>query len=130
MTHPHPNNGSIAMAEELKACPFCRASGEVVERHNPMSKWRWSVDCNSSTCGASGPVEASRSQAIAAWNRRTIDAGAVERVARAICGPGPDEMAAAGNPIGEYAEYPRWMLFQLDARKLITALGLAVGEAK
>lgn len=45
----------------------------------------------------------------------------VERVARAICGKDdPDELVAAGNPLGEYAEYPRWMLFQLDAKKIIS----------
>lgn len=55
---------------ELAPCPFCGSQGEVVERHNPMSKWRWSVDCRSSTCGMSGPVEATKADAIAAWNKR------------------------------------------------------------
>lgn len=57
--------------EVLLPCPFCGCEGEVIERHNPMSKWRWSVDCGGSTCGASGPVEASKADATAAWNTRT-----------------------------------------------------------
>ena len=43
----------------------------------------------------------------------------IERVARALAGPYPDEMVQAGNTIGEPCDYPRWMLFQPDARKVI-----------
>lgn len=56
--------------EELKPCPFCGEAGRIVERHNPMSKWRFSVDCTSGICGCSGPVEATRPNAIEAWNIR------------------------------------------------------------
>lgn len=62
------------MSEELKPCPFCGGEGNVIERINPMSKWRWSVDCTTTTCGMSGPVEANKADAIAAWNTRTTDA--------------------------------------------------------
>ena len=57
--------------DELLPCPFCGEAGELVERSNPMSKWRHSVDCAGTTCGASGPVEATKTDAIAAWNTRT-----------------------------------------------------------
>ncbi len=57
---------------ELASCPFCGGSGEHIERHNPMSKWRHSIDCASSTCGASGPVEASKAEAVASWNARAL----------------------------------------------------------
>lgn len=53
---------------EMKPCPFCGSDAKPVERKNPMSKWKWSVDCSS--CGMSGPVEASQVAAIAAWNKR------------------------------------------------------------
>ncbi len=49
------------------------------------------------------------------------DEGAVERVARALCDGDPDELVPAGNPLGEYAEYPRWMLFMPNARAALTA---------
>lgn len=52
----------------LKPCPFCKSPAEPIERHNPMSKWRHSIDCTS--CGMSGPVEASRADAITSWNAR------------------------------------------------------------
>lgn len=62
----------------LKPCPFCGATAKIVERGNPMSKWRWSVDCTSTTCGMSGPVEDSELRAVTAWNARTPASGAVE----------------------------------------------------
>jgi hypothetical protein len=49
----------------------------------------------------------------------------VEVVARALCtfaGTDPDEMVEAGDPIGNPAGYPAWMLAQPDARKLLAAL--------
>lgn len=55
---------------ELLPCPFCQRHALPVERHNPMSGWRWSVDCQGSTCGTSGPVESSKVEAITAWNTR------------------------------------------------------------
>lgn len=55
---------------ELRECPFCGGPGELVERHNPMSKWKHSVDCSSPTCVANGPVEATRTDAVTAWNTR------------------------------------------------------------
>lgn len=55
---------------EMKPCPFCSAPAKAIERSNPMSKWRWSVDCTSTTCGMSGPVEDSKQRAVQAWNRR------------------------------------------------------------
>lgn len=62
----------------LLPCPFCGAGAEHIERSNPMSKWRHSVDCN--TCGASGPVEATKEQAIAAWNQRTERPVGLDRI--------------------------------------------------
>ena len=58
--------------EALLPCPFCQGAAEVIERENPMSKWRWSVDCASSQCGMSGPVTASKPDAISAWNVRAL----------------------------------------------------------
>ena len=53
----------------LEPCPFCGAAAKHVERSNPMSKWRHSIDCTK--CGMSGPVEATKAEAITAWNTRT-----------------------------------------------------------
>lgn len=61
------------MSQELKACPFCGSDGEIIQRSNVMSKWKWSFDCRSTTCGACGPVEANMAEAIAAWNHRAPD---------------------------------------------------------
>jgi Lar family restriction alleviation protein len=81
---------------DLLPCPFCRGEAEALERHNPMSKWRWSVDCKSSTCGMSGPVEASRTEAIIAWNTRPspTDADAPEGLA------GEDDLCDDCPPVG------------------------------
>lgn len=68
-------------ADELKSCPFCGGEGAVAERSNPMSKWKWSVDCASSTCGASGPVEATKFAAITAWNTRPTPSASEDKVA-------------------------------------------------
>lgn len=57
----------------LKACPFCGGGAAHIERSNPLSKWKHSVDCTSSYCGMSGPVEATKAKAIAAWNDRPIE---------------------------------------------------------
>lgn len=64
MTPPDLNQAALLL------CPFCGANAYLIERHNPMSKWRWSVDCHSPTCYMSGPVAAFRQDAIAAWNHR------------------------------------------------------------
>ena len=69
MTHPDPAQPKDQSA--LEPCPFCGGNGSLIERHNPMSKWRWSVDCDRTTCGMAGPVESSKAEAIAAWNQRT-----------------------------------------------------------
>ena len=67
------------MAEmKLLPCPFCDNAARAVERDNPMSKWRWSVDCVSATCGMSGPVEATKSEAVEAWNRRVYPSEMLE----------------------------------------------------
>ena len=52
----------------------------------------------------------------------------IEQTARALAGPLHDEMVLAGNPIGEPVEYPRWMLFQQDARAAIRVIAPAVLE--
>lgn len=62
------------MTDPMEPCPFCGGDGELIERHNPMSKWRHSVDCSSTTCGASGPVEATKAEAVTAWNTRPLAA--------------------------------------------------------
>lgn len=69
MTSQHHDPQPTA-EQVLEPCPFCGGDGKLFERHNPMSKWRHSVDCTSTTCGASGPVEASKAEAIVAWNTR------------------------------------------------------------
>lgn len=58
------------MTDELKSCPFCGANSTILYRDNSMSKWRWSVDCDGTTCGASGPIEATEADAVKAWNTR------------------------------------------------------------
>lgn len=60
------------MVDGIRHCPFCGAKGTLQYRNNPMSKWKWSIDCDGTTCGASGPVEASEADAIAAWNTRIL----------------------------------------------------------
>ena len=62
------------ITQALKPCPFCKSEAKHFERHNPMSKWRHSVDCEK--CGASGPVEATKAEAISAWNTRTTSLAA------------------------------------------------------
>lgn len=62
----------------LRPCPFCGGAPEM---------WKIGCDlfniyCTSATCGAKQSGK-SMDEAMAAWNRRTIDAD-VERVARAI----------------------------------------------
>ena len=46
----------------------------------------------------------------------------VEKVARAICGGDPDRLVEAGNPQGDPADYPVWMLAMPEARRAITAM--------
>lgn len=57
---------------ELEACPFCGGLARHEDRHNPMSRWRHSIDCTSTVCGMSGPVAASVAEAVALWNRRAV----------------------------------------------------------
>lgn len=60
-----------------RRCPFC---GEC--DFDPLpDDVNYAATCM--RCFACGPLEATKEEAIAAWNRRTIDAD-VERVARAI----------------------------------------------
>lgn len=61
----------MSTTPELKPCRFCESSErlEVVKAsgHN-VNYERWCGHCND--CGARGPRECSREEAIAAWNRR------------------------------------------------------------
>ena len=70
--------------DALLPCPFCQGAAGVVERENPMSKWRWSVDCTSTQCGMSGPVTANKPDAIAAWNVRALPVGSGAEEACAV----------------------------------------------
>jgi hypothetical protein len=48
--------------------------------------------------------------------------GDVERVARVLCiRQDPDELIQCGNPLGEPADYPAWMLWQPYARAILAA---------
>ena len=70
------------ITQALKPCPFCKSEAKHFERHNPMSKWRHSVDCEK--CGASGPVEATKAGAISAWNTRTTSLAAQDGLVEAL----------------------------------------------
>ena len=70
------------ITQALKPCPFCKSEAKHFERHNPMSKWRHSVDCEK--CGASGPVEATKAEAISAWNTRTTSLAAQDGLVEAL----------------------------------------------
>ena len=88
--------------EALLPCPFCQGAAEVIERENPMSKWRWSVDCASSQCGMSGPVTASKPDAISAWNVRalsptTLGGGLQGRLAAKDGAAAPPQAPVAGS---------------------------------
>lgn len=65
------------MTDEVEQCPFCYSEAEIIERPSPMLKWRWSVDC--SKCGMSGPVEATKAEAVAAWHRFTKERDDLEK---------------------------------------------------
>jgi len=52
------------MSEELKPCPFCGWTKPVIEH----IEGTYNVECPD--CASAGPLEDSRAQAIAAWNRR------------------------------------------------------------
>lgn len=60
------------VVERLLPCPFCGSDAKHQERHNPMSRWRHSIDCCSSSCGMSGPVAASKREALDLWNERAL----------------------------------------------------------
>ena len=70
------------MAEELKACPnpWCEAGqceGDYTPHTFENHFGNWRAACTA--CSVQGPARASEAEAIAAWNRRTLDPGAVER---------------------------------------------------
>lgn len=70
--------------------------------------------------------------------RASVDAGevrkeAIEAICRAICaleGKDPDEFVQAGDPLGNPADYPAWMLCQPAARHILTLLSptILVGD--
>lgn len=67
------------MTDELKPCPFC-SSKDVGVYYNTQSDhmydWDFHVECY--PCGACGEHDANREEAIAAWNRRTPAAPALQ----------------------------------------------------
>lgn len=66
---------------ELLRCPFCGSGGaEVVYRDNALSKWRFTAECRSTVCGASGSVAASKADAIENWNRRAAASGSARSI--------------------------------------------------
>lgn len=79
-------------AIELLPCPFCGGEAELQIRPNAMSKWRHSVGCASTSCGASGPVEDRKHRAVDEWNRRTdlsqASVAAALEAAAALCDRG------------------------------------------
>lgn len=62
----------------LKPCPFCGFEAEHLYRADPMTKWKHRIVCASTTCGMEGPVEATKFDAISAWNRRSCQTGKEE----------------------------------------------------
>lgn len=59
------------MSEELKACPFCgdahKLVATVTDEVSALVLNNW-VSCEN--CNSEGPVKATRSEAITAWNTR------------------------------------------------------------
>lgn len=58
------------MSEELKSCPFCGDAHKLIATVNDprellLNNW---VSCEN--CNSEGPVKATRSEAITAWNTR------------------------------------------------------------
>ena len=54
------------MSDEIKDCPFCGSSSQVVRRHPEMGR-RECVVCEN--CNACGPASNSQDNAIRAWNK-------------------------------------------------------------
>lgn len=73
MTSPNPARDE---AVALLPCPFCGSEARHEERHNPMSRWKHSIDCRSSSCGMSGPVASSKAEAVRLWNDRAARSAA------------------------------------------------------
>ena len=55
------------MASELRPCPRCLATGEILYHHGD----RWLPQCPA--CGLSGPTYFVRDEAVAWWNTRVPD---------------------------------------------------------
>ena len=67
------------MSDELKACPFCGSAAREPEYDGDF----WSVDCTS--CQAYTWNHDTRTEAIAAWNRRVVTPEQVEAAVDALC---------------------------------------------
>ena len=65
---PYIHNINTKLGYQM--CPFCGSEGEHIYTDVPLSKWRHRIECASTTCGAAGPVDDTKSGAIEAWNRR------------------------------------------------------------
>lgn len=80
-------------AVELLPCPFCGAAAGVTEAVGEA--WASCYGCN-----ASGPMKATRAEAVAAWNRRAL--AALER--EGAGGLTHDQRVALWDAINEYVE--------------------------
>lgn len=67
------------MSEEMKPCPFC-GSYDVVVDETYTSGY---VRCRS--CGVEGSMRDSYSEAVAAWNSRTVDVDELLEIADELC---------------------------------------------
>jgi Lar family restriction alleviation protein len=128
--------------EALKPCPFCGGEAEIIYRSNPMSKWKYTAECKSTICGASGSVGENKSVAINNWNTRTDAAKAFQSVSLETGSPSTPE------PVGEsfQNQVNAWMMqcfgieisadkiernhrFLEEALELVQSLGCTASEA-
>jgi Lar family restriction alleviation protein len=59
------------MTDTLEPCPFCDGQGELIFRPTKIRRATQTAHVFCRQCGAAGPVKSNKTDAIAAWNRRT-----------------------------------------------------------
>ena len=57
------------MPYPVKRCPFCGYLGAMSPRPYQYEGGRWTMECGA--CGANGPKEKTKDEALAEWNKRT-----------------------------------------------------------